>query len=201
MSDLNPRGDLSGIEAGFDDPRNLAPKKGSALIRYVIPGVIIGLICVGTGFYFYNKSQVITTAEAKANWARGIPQPTQTHPVNNSISAENVFTHNCDRLVYLPTRLQDTCEDWNPSYLEDIVWINWQPTGAFATAILNQPDDSMSDKPKYSSTKVHIKLSDPVNIDGLVFFKTLRYYLLDKSGNETDSRGEWGPSMIYGMNL
>jgi len=185
----------------FDDPRHAVPNKGSKLIRFVIPGIVLILLTAGTGKFLYDKSQQITDEEAMANWAQGIPEPTQTAPVTSEITGENVFTHNCDRLVYRPSQLQDTCEDWAPTYLADIKWEKWESTGAFATAKLSTPDDSMSDNPNYSSSKVHIKLSEPVNIDGLVFFKTLKYYLLDKSGNETDRWGMWGPSTIYGMNL
>ena len=188
-------------DSTFDDPRAAAPKKGSKLIRFVIPGIVLTLIAAGAGNYFYDKGQEITEEEAIANWAEGIPEPTQTAPVSSTIAAENVFTHNCDRLVYKPSQLQDTCEDWEPTFLENIKWEKWEPTGAFATATLSAPDDKMSDNPKYSTSEVHIKLSEPVNIDGLVFFKTLKYYILDKSGNETDGWGMWGPSMIYGMHL
>jgi hypothetical protein len=188
-------------DSTFDDPRTAAPKKGSKLIRFVIPGIVLTLIAAGAGNYFYDKGQEITEEEAIANWAEGIPEPTQTAPVSSTIAAENVFTHNCDRLVYKPSQLQDTCEDWEPTFLENIKWEKWEPTGAFATATLSAPDDKMSDNPKYSTSEVHIKLSEPVNIDGLVFFKTLKYYILDKSGNETDGWGMWGPSMIYGMHL
>ena len=201
MSESQQNGGDMSDEPTFDDPRSSVPKKGSKLIRFVIPGIVLIIIAAGGGNYFFDKGQEITEEEAIANWAEGIPEPTQTAPVSTAIARENVFTHNCDRLVYKPSQLQDTCEDWAPKFFENIKWEKWEPTGAFATATLNAPDDRMSDDPQYSSSNVHIKLSEPVNIDGLVFFKTLKYYILDESGNETDGWGMWGPSTIYGMSL
>ena len=131
-----------------------------------------------------------------------IPAPDRTFlPVTNAVTAENMWTYECEFVVQRPTTMTSACADFGEQ-VHSIKWAVWEKGKALGTGLYSKND---CDPDCASGTRrevpVNVELTDLTKEDGKCFLNTFSF--TSQSGENlpqgSTPNGSWDVSEFYRM--
>lgn len=131
-----------------------------------------------------------------------IPEPDRTFlPVTNAVTAENMWTYECEFVVQRPTTMTSACADFGEQ-VHSIKWAVWEKGKVLGTGVYSKND---CDPDCASGTRrevpVNVELTDLTKEDGKYFLNTFSF--TSQSGENlpqgSTPNGSWDISEFYRM--
>ena len=131
-----------------------------------------------------------------------IPAPDRTFlPITDAVTAENMWTYECEFKVQRPTTMTSACADFGEQ-IHSIKWAVWEKGKALGTGVYskNDCDPDCADGTLHEMA-VKVSLADLTKEDGKYFLNTFSF--TSQSGENlpkgSSANGSWDVSEFYRM--